>query len=126
MREDVGVLSTHQPRFIAEDRACLISPNPYLASISRHLGQPSTAGASTSNILCTLGSEQTSRNTPMPRSERRQRIPKRGHFRHELGMHLLHDRIDDSFEYAVFAVVVMIQCASGDVRLGDQLFRADA
>src|SRR5271155_1012044 len=56
------------PALIAADRACFISPNPYLASISRHLGQPRTAGASTSNILCTLGSEQTSRNTPMPRS----------------------------------------------------------
>src|SRR5271156_3540687 len=27
------------PAFIAAERACLISPNPYLASISRHLGQ---------------------------------------------------------------------------------------
>jgi hypothetical protein len=59
----------------AADRACRIRPSPYFASISRHFCQPSTAGASTSKILCTEGSEQAFRKTPKP-LERCERIGK--------------------------------------------------
>src|SRR5271168_853302 len=126
MREDVDVLSTQQPHFHRCGQGLFDQPQ----SVSRIHLAPLGPTKNSRRIY-----EQYSLHARFRADleehanaalERLQRIRKRGRFRDELGMHLLHDRIDNSFEHALFAVVVMVQRASGDVRLGDQLFRADA
>src|ERR1700722_3057647 len=126
MREDVDVLSTHQPRFHRCGQSLLDQPQSVPRIHIPPLGPTQNRWRIYEQYSLQARFRADLEKPANAALERLQRIRKRGRFRDELGMHLLHDRIDDSFEHALFAVVVMVQRASGDVGLGDQLFRADA
>src|ERR1700722_1613374 len=108
MREDVDVLSTHQPGFPRCGQSLLDPPQSvpriHLAPLGPTKNRRRIDEQYSLHARFRADLEEYANAT----LERLQRIRKRGHFRHELGMHLPHDRTDDSFEYALFAVVVMV------------------
>src|SRR5271169_207071 len=101
MREDVDVLSTHQPGLHRCGQSLLDQPQSVPRIHLAPLGPTKNRWRIYEQYSLNARFRADLEEHANAALERPQRIRKRGRFRDELGMHLPHDRIDDSFEHAL-------------------------